>query len=128
MELAAQRLAGYYFLDRLEPDGDNNGFVALLREVQSIPRCAAVAVADGLDASLFADICKAEPLLGGRLQISEDSLAMPVGILLSPNLEHLMQSFSLLFGRIGIADPEPVYVAGLWDCQPSVRETMKCVS
>jgi hypothetical protein len=125
-ELATQRLAGYYFLDCLELDGDDNGYVALLREVQAIPRAAAMAVASGLDAFLFAEMCRTEPLLVGRLRIGTDEMAMPIGIVLSPNLEHLMQSFSLLFGRIGIPDLELTYLAGLWSRQPSVKGASKC--
>jgi hypothetical protein len=45
---------------------------------------------------------------------------MPLGLLRSPNLEHLMQSFALFFGRIGIADIPPKYVAQLWARQPSI--------
>jgi hypothetical protein len=121
-ELVTQRLAGYCFLDRVEPDGDDSGYVALLREIQAIPRLAAHAVANGLDAGLLADMCKAEPSLPGRLRVPRDGLAMPVGRLSSPNLEHLMQSFSLLFSRIGIPDPDESYLAGLWARQPSVKE------
>jgi hypothetical protein len=121
-ELVSQRLAGYYFLNRVEPEQDDNGFVALLREVQAIPRSAAHAVANGLDPCLFADMCKVEPLLRGRLRIPHDGLAMPVGLVASPNLEHLMQSFALLFSRIGIADPDQSYVTGLWARQPSIKE------
>jgi hypothetical protein len=37
-ELTSHRLAGYYFLDRIDPQGDDIGYVALLREIQLIPR------------------------------------------------------------------------------------------
>jgi hypothetical protein len=121
-ELAHQRLAGYYFLNRVEPDGEDCGYVALLREIQAMPRLVARAVAEGLDNGRFGEMCKAEPELRGRLCIAQDDPAMPVGLLRSPNLEHLMQSFSLLFSRIGIDDPDPSYVAGLWARQRSVVE------
>ena len=34
-----------------------------------------------------------------------DDLAMPVVEVGSPTIEHILQSFSNLFGRIGVADP-----------------------
>ncbi len=121
-ELAHQRLTGYYFLNRVDPDGEDFGYVALLREIQTMPRRVAHALAEGLDSARFAEMCSAEPELRGRLCIARDDLAMPVGLLRSPNLEHLMQSFALLFSRIGIDDPDPSYVAGLWMRQRSVAE------
>jgi hypothetical protein len=53
---------------------------------------------------------------------SLDDLAMPISIVTSPNIEHFMQSFALLFSRIGIDAPDPSYVAQLWTRQPSVTE------
>ncbi len=121
-ELVHQKLGGYYFLNRIEPDGDDKGYVVLLREVQIIPRMVAHAVGKGVDFRQYAEMCNDEPSLRGRLDIERDDLAMPVGMMRSPNLEHLMQSFSLLFGRIGLEDPDPSYVSGLWVRQPSVSE------
>ena len=120
-ELVHQRLAGYYFLDRVEPDGEDTGHVVLLREIQAMPRAVAEWVSEGIDAKQFAEICKTLPRVRACLRVGPDDLAMAVGVVRSPNLEHLMQSFSMLFGRIGIADPDPGYVSGLWTRQPSVE-------
>ena len=115
--LVHHKLGGYYFLSRLEPDGDDGGYVVLIREVQSLPRGAVHAIAEALEASILNDMCKAEPALQGRLRIGPDDLAMPIGLLGSPNLEHLMQTFSTLFGRIGLADPDPNEIAKLCSSQ-----------
>jgi hypothetical protein len=122
LELANQKLTGYYFIARVDPDGGDQGHVALIREVQMIPRKVAKAVASGVDIHQFRELCGMEPTLNGRLRIEPHDLAMPIGLLRSPNLEHFMQAFSLLFGRIGIADPDPAYVANLWTRQPSIAE------
>ena len=42
---------------------------------------------------------------------------MPVGTLPSPLIEHLMQTFSLLFVRIGLDDIPPSYLHELWERQ-----------
>jgi hypothetical protein len=116
-ELTSHRLAGYYFLQQIDPQGDDIGYVALLREVQLIPRKLAQAIGTGLDADTFARMCGEDPTLKERLRIGPKDLAMPVGILQSPNAEHFMQSFSLLFGRIGIADIDKSYIEKLWERQ-----------
>jgi hypothetical protein len=121
-ELVHQRLTAYYFLDRVGPDRMDTGHVALLREVQALPRILARAITRGLDAQQFVDMCGSQPGLRERLCLAPDELAMPIGLLCSPNLEHFMQSFSLLFSRIGIADPDPSYVDALWARQLSVTE------
>jgi hypothetical protein len=50
---------------------------------------------------------------------------MPVGVLSSPFIEHLMQSFSSMFARIGLPDLENEYLATIWQSQPSVAESRK---
>jgi len=120
VDLTHNRMAGYYFLERVEPDGDDSGYVVLIREVHMIPRAAAQSIAGGLDADRHAAMCDLDPAIRGHLFIGHGDLALPIGVVASPQLEHLMQSFSFLFGRIGVADPDPSYVAGLWMRQSSV--------
>lgn len=117
-ELVHQQLAGHYFLSQIRPDGDDAGYVVLLREIHALPRTAAHAISDGLDANCFAEMCAGEPGLRGRLRVASGELAMPLSVVRSPNIEHLMQAFSLLFNRIGIADPDPNYITQLWIRQP----------
>jgi len=122
-ELVHQQLAGHYFLNQLEPNGDDDGYVVMLREIQTLPRTVAHAISNALDGSRFSEMCAADPRLLGRLRVAPNDLAMPLSVVRSPNIEHLMQAFSLLFSRIGIPDPEPSYVNALWMRQPSVVET-----
>jgi hypothetical protein len=120
-ELTSHRLVGYYFLDQIEPDGDDMGYVALLREVQLMPRLLAHAIGAGLDVRLFSQMCDADPAMRGRLRIPTGDLAMPIAVVASPNVEHFIQSFSLLFGRVGIDNIELSYVATLWGRQPDMK-------
>lgn len=124
-ELVHQNLGGYYFLSRVEPAGEDTGFVVLLREVQVMSRELAAAVADGIDAKQLADsptLAASRPL---ALDIGPGELAMPIAILRSPHIEHLMQTFSYIFSRIGLPDPDPAYLSNLWQRQPSVSQEVQ---
>jgi hypothetical protein len=112
-ELLHQRLSGYYFLDKVQPADDDSGQIVLLREVHSMSQMLANEVAEGLDAARFAEMCKASASVRGQLRILTEELAMPVGLMSSPYIEHLMQQFTLLFCRIGVRDPDPAYVKEL---------------
>lgn len=101
-ELVKHRLSGYYFLDKIEPDGPESGFVALLREVTHLPRALAQLIAGGLEASDHAITDRKDWL--AYIDFSHGDFAMPVGLLDSPRVEHLLQTFSFLFGRIGLPD------------------------
>jgi hypothetical protein len=121
-ELTSYRLNGYYFLKRLQPQGDDLGYVVLLREVGTLPRSVAMAVAEGMDRSQFNELSGCDGSIATKLNVGEDDLAMPIGVLASPNIEHLMQAFSFLFGRIGINDHDSSYVCSLWERQSSIKE------
>ena len=121
-ELVNQKLAGYYFLDRIEPGGPDSGFVALIREIQNIPRLLAREIESGLTIEDYALLSQQDTSLASRLRLSA-GVALPVGLLTSPHIEHLMQVFSTLFGRIGIPDPAPQYIASLWSRQAGFKET-----
>jgi len=123
-ELVTYRLNGFHFLKRIEPHGTDLGFVVLLREIQVLPRTVGLAIATGFGHFEFEEMCKTDASLRTRLDVPKDALAMPVGALISPYVEHLMQAFATLFGRIGIADHESSYVRDLWDRQPSVKEAI----
>lgn len=113
-ELVTQRLTGHYFIPQLEPDGHDHGYVVLLREVRHLPRVVGESVASGLprpDESV-------EPVLQSQapshLCFDHQDFAMPIGILPSPLIEHIMQCFALLFTRIGLDDLPDDYLTGLW--------------
>lgn len=118
-----QKLSGYYFLPHIEPNPtDQPGFIALLREVHHLPTTLAQNIAVGLDRNDFMTLCEHEFAMEGALDIKEDGFSYPVGQLVSPYIEHLMQMFSILFGRIGLPDPDNDYISKLWSEQPSVKE------
>lgn len=121
-ELAGYRLNGFHFLKQIDPRGTDLGFVVLLREIQALPRDIGLAVAAGFGHFEFEEMCGLNASLREKLEVPKGGFAMPIGVLTSPYVEHLMQSFGALFGRIGIADHEPSYVRDLWDRQPSVKE------
>jgi hypothetical protein len=116
-ELVHHKLNGYYFLDRVEPNGVNAGHVALLREIRLIPRRVAKAVTEGIDVQQYKALCASEPRCQTSVNVPTGGFSMPVGLIASPFLEHLMQSFAMLFGRIGLPDPDLGYVSGLWERQ-----------
>ncbi|MCA1297721.1 hypothetical protein [Stappia indica] len=103
-ELFDHKVVGYYFMERILPTSIADGFVCLLREVASLPREVAVELASGLSRERWREFGPESG--GGGLDLSLDDLAMPVSQLGSPSIEHLMQSYANLFGRIGIADPQ----------------------
>lgn len=123
-DLVNQKLAGYYFLEQIEPNGNDNGFVALVREVQNIPRLLAKAIEAGLAIRDYEILCDRDRSLTSRLQMMPVEFALPVGLLTSPYIEHFMQGFSNMFGRIGVPDPDPRYISTLWSRQLGLEETV----
>lgn len=102
--LSKHDVSGYYFLEHLDNDGDQIPFVCLLRDVTAISRNLSEKIAGGLSRqALEIHPNKVEK---GHLNISSEDLAMPVSCIGSPTIEHLMQTFSSLFGRIGLEDPD----------------------
>ena len=115
VECLQQRLAGYYFLPTIECStaAGNAGYVVLLREVRHLPRVLAESIASGLDLEGYERLCANDKNCIGKLRIGPNDFTMPLGVLRSPEIEHLMQEFSLLFGRIGVDDLDPTYVRSL---------------
>lgn len=97
------KVMGYYFLERLHPNTEVEGFVCLLREGSSLPKEIAEELANGLSTERWSEL--AHQGLQGRFEFLDLDLAGPVAQLGSPTIEHIMQSYANLFGRIGIADP-----------------------
>lgn len=103
-ELAGNRLLGHYLLRKMPRLYDDVGsdHVALLREIHHIPSALAKQITQGI----------AKPLSGVEPNIEtkcprysdEDDYCAPVARLKSPWMEHLMQSLTLLFSRIGVED------------------------
>jgi len=111
--LSRHDVLGHYFLERILDDGDHSkGYVCLLREVVTLPRNVAERIGKGLDQATYHSICS-EMVFGSGLSIAPDDLAMPVVEIGSPTIEHILQSFSQLFGRIGVADPVKDVIEGI---------------
>ena len=112
-ELVSQRLLGFYFLSQIEFEGDDSGYVVCLRDVRHLPRTVALLVRSGLPKHLDS----ASKEIDACLSFNHEDFAMPVGTLPSPLTEHLMQTFSQLFIRIGLDDLPDSYLSGLWERQ-----------
>ncbi len=102
-ELFEHKVMGYYFLERLYPNAEAEGFVCLLREGSSLPKEIAEELANGLSTERWGEL--AHQGVQGHFEFLDLDLAGPVTQLGSPTIEHVMQSYANLFGRIGIADP-----------------------
>lgn len=111
--LSRHDVLGHYFLETITTDDDDaKGFVCLLREVVTLPRNVAEKIGKGLDQAAYRTICTATASESG-LSIGQDDLAMPVVEIGSPTIEHVLQSFTQLFGRIGVADPVETVIGGI---------------
>lgn len=106
-ELMTHRLAGYYFLPRVEPDEPVSCYVILLRSIGAMPSEIASRIPSGLSAQQVASISGA----GEHFSYSNrDEVAMPIGVISSPFIEHLMQMFSALLSRIGLPNTEASHI------------------
>lgn len=104
-ELVRHKLAGYYFLPCVYPNDQCHGYVALLREATFVPRNLASFIARGVDKHTI----ESDHLAGTSncLNFTVDDFSMPISQIPSPEIEHILQSFSMMFGRIGLDDPDP---------------------
>lgn len=103
-DLFEHKVMGYYFLERLYPNAQIEGYVCLLREGSSLPKEIAEELANGLSVERWGEL--AHQGVQGQFEFLDFDLAGPVTQLGSPTIEHIMQSYANLFGRIGIADPK----------------------
>ena len=108
-ELMNHKLSGHYYIAAVRSDDSPACYVALLREASFLPRELASQIASGVatDAAPYRQNPEWQRWI--RLKGEED-MAMPIGVLPSPYVEHLMQSFSMLFGRIGLPDTQTEHV------------------
>lgn len=107
-DLAGNRLLGSYLLRGMpniynDVSGD---YVALLREIHHIPRPLAKRIARGLSRD---DISTESSVRCPRFLLADD-YSMPIARLKSPWIEHLMQSLTMVFARIGVEDIDYVTV------------------
>lgn len=107
-ELMTQRLAGYYFLPAVEPNEAPSCYVVLLRHIGSMP----FEVACRIPAGISIDDVRAGFSAAVRYLCldGEDDYVMPLGVIPSPNIEHLMQVFSSLLSRIGLPNVDSQHI------------------
>ncbi|MFO1174104.1 MAG: hypothetical protein U1E48_02690 [Paracoccaceae bacterium] len=112
--LSRHDVLGHYLLERLSLDDQlRQGYVCLLREVQTLPKSISDRLGKGIDCTTYSNLCHNGSPMAFQLVISVDDLAMPIIEVASPTMEHILQAFSQLFGRIGVADPVPAAISGL---------------
>jgi hypothetical protein len=95
-DLIDNKVPSFYFLPSATEDNENNGCVVLLRESSILPRQLAKEVASGIEQK------SGVPNIDLHLSFAIDDFAQPVGQVPSPNIEHILQTFSYMFGRIGL--------------------------
>jgi hypothetical protein len=107
-ELAGNRLLGYYLLRGVPNTNDETvgDYVALLREIRHIPNLMAKRITRGLSRDDLRD----EPNVRCPRFLSEADYCMPIARLKSPWMEHLMQSLTMVFARIGVEDVDFISV------------------
>ncbi|QZD89749.1 hypothetical protein K3148_13255 [Qipengyuania aurantiaca] len=104
-ELVKNSLSGYYFIPNFSEQEGGPGYVILLREPSSMPFGLACRIARGLSL----DDAKGDLEAAHHIAFQSNDFAMPVRKIASPHIEHLLQTFSLLYGRIGLPDlPENI--------------------
>jgi hypothetical protein len=102
-ELAENRLTGHYLLRDMPTLSEHKvDHVALLREIHHIPSMIAKQIKEGVDKESLTRT-DGYALRCPRFQ-KEDDFSMPLARLKSPWMEHLMQTLTLLFARIGVED------------------------
>lgn len=118
-DLIKQKISGYYFIPDVYQDGDFKGYVALLREVTFIPRKIAIQIARGVEKNGLQadDAANVEAFLS----FDKDDFAMPISQIPSPHIEHILQSFSFMFGRIGLPDADPELISRMARLLPTER-------
>ncbi|WP_408951128.1 hypothetical protein [Lysobacter sp. Hz 25] len=100
-DLLSHKLTSHYYLEsigNLTESKSDLGYVATLREVRYLPRDIALALADGI-------IRESAPNPHySQLNFNCFDFAYPIAQLDSPWVEHFMQAFCTMFGRIGLTD------------------------
>jgi hypothetical protein len=100
-ELIKQQVAEYYFLQSVDfNESSKAGFVVLVRYMQTMPTGVMEKIACGLGEEAAHGVDEA----AHHLTFDYEPLAMIVGVLRSPDMEHLGQHFASLFTRVGLED------------------------
>jgi hypothetical protein len=103
-ELFNHKILGYYFLERINTSDELAGYVCLLREATSLSKEISTSLAGGISRAQWEGLAKFGQ--AANLDFCQEDFACPISQIGSPSIEHLMQSFSNLFVRIGLSDPK----------------------
>lgn len=108
-EIASNKIVGYYLLRQIPSiyDESLSDYVALLREIHHMPSYMAKKIARGISKEEYATLAT-----NGNCPkfIDSDDYSLPLARLKSPWMEHLMQSLTLVFSRIGVDDVDYISV------------------
>jgi len=107
-DLSKHNLTGFYLFETLLPARNDGAWVCLLRDVSFVSKEIAIEISNGL--SLEGLRAMYPTGYQGNLTIAHEELAMPLICVASPTIEHVMQTFSGLFSRIGLNDPDQVQI------------------
>jgi len=125
LDLLSNSISEYHYLERSTIREDCHGYVSLLREIRFIPASAAEFLLSGIDSTQFTELCVREPKLRDKLSINtREHYAMPVGLMESPYIEHIMQRLTHLFSRIGVTDYKPTKLASVRALVPFEARTL----
>lgn len=105
-DVLKNRISGYYFLESIDPHGDDHGYVIDLRNPMTLPMELIKDIKSGVESDgVFASYG-----VGQVMKVPDGETVMLFSCILSPYIEHIMQSFSSLFSRIGLEDLGKEYV------------------
>lgn len=116
-EVIKNKITGLYFIEKVDPLGEDHGYVIMLRNVSRIPQSLGRAIEGGLDVNDYKEYIKSDVTVSGCLDFSAFDYCMPVSQISSPYIEHIMQAFSAVFSRIGVDDLSKSYIETLWGRQ-----------
>ncbi len=108
--LLAHNIQDYHFINTVEARGKDPGYVMLFREIRMIPHAIMQSIISGIN---FREMTEkyGKSTSESYLHYTEKwETALPVGIMSSPAIEHILQRLALLFSRIGVEDIEEQYV------------------
>jgi len=120
-ELLGHKLSGYYYLSSIGELTENtslHGYVVVLREVRTIYRETARLIVEGVSKD---KIDPSKAYSGVSFDVFD--FVYPVAELRSPWVEHLLQVFCTMFGRIGVEDADRSKALTIAESVFSLKET-----
>lgn len=108
-DIVKNKNQGFYFIECLERGCKQEGYVVDLRSPFLIPSEVAFLISNGIDNIIYGK----NKDLSNYLFFKDDDLIYSSSTLNSPYIEHLMQSFSQVFTRIGLDDLSEEYIENI---------------